>query len=380
MGEKVVLWDGGNADSTNYGIGVQPKLLQFHTDLAASDIVLGYGSSAAFVEKFRFKGIGYLGIGTNFPQFYLDINGPIRLRYNPSKGTGLEFNNAAGPKMGIVANGLWSIYANGYESGSMYMNTTTGNIGVGTLPSDTYPLILGYSYDDFYDGMQYYPGSIAFFDAGGIKLGTRADAFSLYIEAIGANTDIAIGYDQYLNNTFNERFAVKQSGALAIMGNTGAAGQRLRSNGPNAPAQWFTIGTNTNFQPEQIVASSAITISNNNLNLYNVPGLTKEYTIATPANVRINYSVSVESPSCAFCGNADFEIIISDRVGNYEMVVRDQIENGRSKTMTGSFLLNAPSGLNYVDILVRRINGPALKFGYIPDFIKEDYMIFEIAD
>jgi hypothetical protein len=62
LGDKISLW--GNTGS-HYGFGVQGGTLQIHAGVASDDIALGYGNSAAFTEKFRFKGNGAMVINGN---------------------------------------------------------------------------------------------------------------------------------------------------------------------------------------------------------------------------------------------------------------------------------------------------------------------------
>jgi hypothetical protein len=57
LGDKISIW--GNSGA-HYGFGLQSGLLQVHTDIAASDIAFGYGSSGAFTENLRIKGTGIL--------------------------------------------------------------------------------------------------------------------------------------------------------------------------------------------------------------------------------------------------------------------------------------------------------------------------------
>jgi hypothetical protein len=46
-----------------------------YTDLAASDIAFGWGSSGSFNETMRIKGTGSIGIGTSAPTAKLSVNG-----------------------------------------------------------------------------------------------------------------------------------------------------------------------------------------------------------------------------------------------------------------------------------------------------------------
>ena len=64
LGNKISLY---GTSGNHYGFGVQSGLLQIHSDVAASDIVFGYGSSTSLTENMRIKGNGNVGIGTNNP-------------------------------------------------------------------------------------------------------------------------------------------------------------------------------------------------------------------------------------------------------------------------------------------------------------------------
>ena len=66
-GDKIVLWDDGNAAGNNYGIGLQAGIMQLHTYTINDDVVFGYGRSAALIETMRIKGYGRVGSGTNAP-------------------------------------------------------------------------------------------------------------------------------------------------------------------------------------------------------------------------------------------------------------------------------------------------------------------------
>ena len=56
LGKKITLF---SSSASDYGIGIQPSLLQIYTDQASSDIAFGYDQGGgSLAEKFRFKGNG----------------------------------------------------------------------------------------------------------------------------------------------------------------------------------------------------------------------------------------------------------------------------------------------------------------------------------
>ncbi|MBI4470693.1 MAG: hypothetical protein HY650_15365 [Acidobacteria bacterium] len=78
LGDKISLWGQSGA---HYGFGIQPSLLQIHTEGPFADVAFGTGSSDSFTELMRIKGNGNVGIGTDSPIAKLDIHGgPIHLK------------------------------------------------------------------------------------------------------------------------------------------------------------------------------------------------------------------------------------------------------------------------------------------------------------
>jgi hypothetical protein len=63
-GDKISLYRDG---SNFYGLGIGNATMQLMTPHSTSDIVFGYGRSAAFTENMRIKGNGRVGIGTANP-------------------------------------------------------------------------------------------------------------------------------------------------------------------------------------------------------------------------------------------------------------------------------------------------------------------------
>lgn len=77
---------------------------------------------------------GNLGISTSNPNYKLDVNGRIRLRHN-GESSGIFFNKSNNTEAGFV--GMQSdnnigFYGNGGGDWNFVMNTTNGNVGIGT--------------------------------------------------------------------------------------------------------------------------------------------------------------------------------------------------------------------------------------------------------
>ncbi len=223
---------------------------------------------------------GNTGIGNTDPAFLLDMSKRIRLRSeNTSLGAGIWFNNnnnsalntfvgndlnnnlqiysAAGnrtiatfnPTTGGIrvegpvdansGNTIASFGGNGDfvvdkpgVIGGRFLITENGNIGIGNNNPNTaltFAPSLGKK-------ITLYPGA-----TGDVGFGVAGNRLQIYAD--NPNADVAIGYDAA--GTFNEKFAVKPTGALALSGNTGAAGQVLVSNGSAAPAQWQNPAAST---------------------------------------------------------------------------------------------------------------------------------------
>jgi hypothetical protein len=168
----------------------------------------------------RIKNNGNVGIGINNPQYKLHIgnnNAGLRIEGPATAASGGAALSVAGygdlvvDKPGVVG-GRFTIKEN-------------GNIGIGNNNPNTalsFPATLEKK-------ITLYPGTTG--DVGFAVAGNR-----LQIYADNPNADVAIGYDAA--GTFNEKFAVKANGALAVNGNTGSVKQILVSNGSQLPANW----------------------------------------------------------------------------------------------------------------------------------------------
>jgi hypothetical protein len=135
LGDKIALW--GNT-GPHYGFGIQSNLLQIHTDVVGSDVVFGYGTSAALTETMRIKGNGNVGIANTNPAFKLDVQGRIRLRHGADGSPGIWFNKSDNTVpiafMGLLNDEYVGLYGDQGSAWNFVMSTITGNVGIG-LPS-----------------------------------------------------------------------------------------------------------------------------------------------------------------------------------------------------------------------------------------------------
>ncbi len=133
VGDKISLWGGNTSNTDNhYGFGIQASLLQVFTPTNTTDVVIGYGRSAAFTENVRFKGNGLVGIGVSNPSEYLDVNGRMRLRHRPGFTSGIWLSNSANST--AVADGAFYGLKSDTEAGIWIGNnwrfwvSNTGNV------------------------------------------------------------------------------------------------------------------------------------------------------------------------------------------------------------------------------------------------------------
>lgn len=180
---------------------------------------------------------GNVGIGNTDPGYLLDVNNRMRIRSGGdlTSTAGIWLNNPYNTGLesfiGVETLNYVGFYAPvaGWGFG---MHTTTGDIkimsrlGIGTTSPNAplgFPPTLGKK-------ITLYPGATG--DVGFAVAGNR-----LQIYSDNPSADVAIGYDAA--GTFNERFAFKPNGALAINGNAGTTGQILQSNGSGAAPAWI---------------------------------------------------------------------------------------------------------------------------------------------
>lgn len=227
LGNKIVLW--GDGTGSHYGIGVQSGQLQFYSDASSANIVFGYGRSTAFNERMR--------IINNTSYDGMQLNGRIVLKNGSNDlvggGAGVWMYKADNSDllgfMGAQNNQNVGFFGGPAGWGFTY-DAINSRVGIGNNNPNA-PLAFGASSGK---KITLYPGGSG--DAG---FGISPNRLQIFSD--NPNADVAIGYDAA--GTFNERFAVKPNGALAVVANTGLAGQVLSSGGSNSAAQWRGVNS-----------------------------------------------------------------------------------------------------------------------------------------
>lgn len=356
-GDKISLY--GNTGN-HYGFGIQGGLLQIHTDLATSNIAFGHGSSGSFNERMRIlNNTGYDG---------MSLNGRLILKNGSADlvggGAGVWLYKADNSNllgfMGTQNNQNIGFFGGPGGWGFTY-DAINSRVGIGNNNPNAplaFPPLLGKK-------ITLYPGATG--DAGFGMAGNR-----LQIYADNPNADVAIGYDAA--GIFNERFAVKPNGALAISGNTGTAGEVLTSNGNSNPAEWGS--------PTKVIYNSTMKIDCSDEVLIlagspvDIPGLTYTFTTTSNAKVIVNFNIPVSVPSCALCGWSKVSIQVNLNNTN-KSVNRSLSPNDEYFTMSGSALLQLSPGTHTIK-LVGHVEGPSARFGVTSSYIYHNEMILQI--
>jgi len=245
-----------------------------------------------------------VGIGTNSPQSPLHIKASAgeALRLQSSDPFIGFFDNAGNYGAYVWLNKLFgndlrigtpqgsniAIAFSPNNSTSLYV-AANGNVGIGNLQPQS-PLAFTPTLGK---KITLYPGA-----TGDVGFGVAGNRLQIYSD--NPNADVAIGYDAA--GTFNERFAVKPNGALAVNGNTGSAGQVLRSNGAGAAASWTSLSNLS-------ITAAGMTpvfyaVPNNNKN--NIPGATLSINLSAPAKVFIWFGLRTQFTCLLGAVNGDY--------------------------------------------------------------------------
>ncbi len=253
---------------------------------------------------------GRVGIQRTSPQATLDILGG---NWDVVNGEGdLRIGDAATRlKIGIATGGGGTGAATIMEQGPagqyntlslgtqgnkvLHINGATQRVGIGTdAPTAPlgFPAVLGRK-------ITLYPGA-----TGDVGLGVAGNRLQIYSD--NPNADVALGYDAA--GTFNERFAFKPNGALAVSGSTGTAGQVLTSSGGGA-VSWSSPTTASYNNVYQLQSSSNVTLTQASPRT-GVPGMSKVITIDRPTRLIVSIRIPIVASSCLACPGSDASVSV----------------------------------------------------------------------
>jgi hypothetical protein len=291
-GDKISLY-GDNG--SHYGFGIQGGLLQIHSDAPAANIAFGYGSSGAFTERAKIINQG---------EFGMTLRGRLQLQTG-TNSAGHWLTNMANTInvafIGMASDNQVGFYGGTGAQWGLTMNTTNGNVGIGNIAPNV-PLAFAPSLGK---KITLYPGV-----TGDVGFGVAGNRLQIYSD--NPNADVAIGYDAA--GVFNERFAFKPNGAMAVNGNTGASRQLLTSNG-NAAVAWANI---LQVMPVIYKEGSTPSYSTNNNTAAFPPETNMDFNVAVDTKVLVFADIKIYN-NCGIgqCFPAwDFEILVDNVINS----------------------------------------------------------------
>jgi hypothetical protein len=188
-----------------------------------------------------------------------------------------------------------------------------------------------------------YPGS-----TGDVGFGVAGNRLQIYSD--NPNADVALGYDAA--GVFNERFAVKPNGALAVNGNTGGNGQILQSNGSGSAATW--VG-----KPHVITFSQT---GNANLGLTNsvaIPGIDNQpFNLTENSSIVFMADLNAYSQSLLYIAYCYTEIQILNAVNQVVASARayESLPSLRKINMNVVGAANLPTGIYTIRAVLARLD------------------------
>jgi hypothetical protein len=307
-----------------------------------------------------FYGSGNVGIQRGTPLARLDVlggnwdvvggegdfrigDGATRLKFGLATtggGTGSATIMEHGPA------GAYNVLSLGTQGNKvLHVNGNTQRIGIGT-DAPTAPLgfaaVLG--------------KKISLFPNGANDYGLGISSTRLQIFSDGwAGGDVAIGTDAA--GVFTERLAVKNNGALAVSGNTGAAGQVLQSNGSGAAVTWVNPTSNRYGNFYQITATTYLPING----AAAFPGLSQVVNVSTTSRLVINFSIASGSAPCFACpGSSPSVQLLVNSAPHHAYSV--SVANGEQETISGTYSFVATPGSYNISFFVNS-GAAAIEFG-----------------
>ncbi len=140
VGDKISLWSNS---SNSYGFGIQSALLQIHTDISASDIAFGYGSSSSFFETMRVKGNGILQFPATLAKkitLYPGTTGDVGFGVQGNQLLIYADHPAAMVRLGYDQAGVFTNNLDVYGNGNAWLRGTLTQASDSRLKKDINPL------------------------------------------------------------------------------------------------------------------------------------------------------------------------------------------------------------------------------------------------
>lgn len=354
LGNKIVLW--GNGTTAHYGLGVQSGLLQFYSDAPAANISFGHGSSGSFTERMRIINAGGDGMDLRGRLTMRNGTTPLDLGYGPGVWLYKADNTAPLGFMGTQNNQNIGFFGGPAQWGFTY-NAINSRVGIGNNNPNA-PLSFGATLGK---KITLYPGA-----TGDVGFGVSGNRLQIYAD--NPNADVAIGYDAA--GTFNERFAVKANGALAVSGNTGNTGQLLQSTGPGTAPVW-TGKPYVLYFNQTSYASFADVFGNQNLLSLPIPGLDgNTFTLQQKSRIVFHTMLFTQNEELISAARffSDVQIINASNVVVERATCHNIISGGYEEENTNSTGIGVlPAGTYTIRALLRRNRTSDGQFGSYVD-------------
>jgi len=346
--------------------------LRVQTDNTGSALASFGGSGTFFVDAPYVTGgrlaileNGNTGIGVTSPATRLDVlggnydvtngEGDVRVgspSYRLKLGVATGGSNAGDARiMQMGQAGGYNVLSLGAQGNRVvYVNGSTQRVGIGTdVPTAPlgFPATLTHK-------ITLYPGATG--DAG---LGMTGNRVQIYSD--NPNADVALGYDAA--GTFNERFAFKPTGALAVNGSTGTAGQVLQTNGASSAATWVSP-TNAVYNSAQQGVCVFGTTLNSNSPETTVPNLSLTVYPPSPCRALITAAVPVQAVSCNLCGSSHVAIELKIDGTLFQRFDLD-LANGADGLFSTSYIASLTAGSHTIALVAEPTIGPSALYGAI---------------
>jgi hypothetical protein len=245
-------------------------------------------------------------------------------------------------------------------AGDILTISGTGRVGIGNTNPNA-PLAFAAALGK---KITLYPGGSG--DAGFGMAGNRLQIFG-----DNPNADIALGYD--VGGVFNERFAFKPTGAMAVNGNVGAYGNLLTSGGTGS-ALWTSVSSII----RPIIMPEVTYVIPSNFNNA-IPGATITFTLPVAGKLILNVQTTTTLICTNLLGPCDLVWQLKPYLNNNEIKTwfiqaQTQVTQPDDDHSLGPLVLNLPAGthtIRFNEVLVTVAFPPTIRVSaagiFIPD-------------